>query len=66
MVGNGLKLHHAILDQIDSDFTDSLQEKVEAMLKRWLMTQDEKATVSRITEVLYNHQEWDAIAVIRP
>ncbi len=65
-MGNGLKLHHAILDQIDSDFTGSLQEKVEAMLKRWLMTQDERGTVSRLTKALYNHREWDAIAVIRP
>ncbi len=65
-VGYGLKLHHAVLDQIDADCEGELPEKVELMLKRWIMFRAERATVARLTKALFNHSEYDAIAAVRP
>ena len=64
-VGNGLKINHAQLDQIEEEFK-STQERVYSMLFQWLSWKDDKATVKKLTKALWNHQEYDAIQVLKP
>jgi len=64
-VGNGLKFNWAQLDQFEAD-TKSVSEAVQRMLFRWLQWKDQKATVGRLTKVLFNHKEYDAIRCLNP
>jgi len=64
-VGNGLKFNWAQLDQFESD-TKCLSDAVHRMLFRWLQWKDQKATVGRLTKVLFNHKEYDAIRCLSP
>ena len=64
-VGNGLKFNWAQLDQFEAD-TKTMGEAVQRMLFRWLQWKDQKATVGRLTKVLFNHKEFDAIRCIKP
>jgi len=64
-VGNGLKFNWAQLDQFESD-TKCLSDAVHRMLFRWLQWKDQKATVGRLTKVLFNHKEFDAIRCLTP
>lgn len=64
-VGNGLKFNWSQLDQFESD-TRSHSEAVHRMLYRWLQWKDQKATVGRLTKVLFNHKEYEAIHCITP
>jgi len=64
-VGNGLKFNWAQLDQFESD-TKCLSDAVHRMLFRWLQWKDQKATVGRLTKVLFNHKEYDAIRCLTP
>eukprot|EP00090_Calanus_glacialis_P011645 TRINITY_DN2000_c0_g1_i1.p1 TRINITY_DN2000_c0_g1~~TRINITY_DN2000_c0_g1_i1.p1 ORF type:complete len:262 (+),score=59.76 TRINITY_DN2000_c0_g1_i1:383-1168(+) len=64
-VGNGLKFNWAQLDQFESD-TKCLSDAVHRMLFRWLQWKDQKATVGRLTKVLFNHKEYDAIKCLTP
>lgn len=59
-LGNGLKFNWAQLEQFEKD-TKSVSEAVHRMLFRWLQWRDQKATVGRLTKVLFNHNEYDAI-----
>jgi len=59
-LGNGLKFNWAQLEQFEKD-TKSVSEAVYRMLFRWLQWRDQKATVGRLTKVLFNHNEYDAI-----
>jgi len=64
-VGNGLKFNWAQLDQFEKD-TKCLSDAVHRMLFRWLQWKDQKATVGRLTKVLFNHKEYDAIRCLQP
>jgi len=64
-VGNGLKFNWSQLDQFESD-TKCLSDAVHRMLFRWLQWKDQKATVGRLTKVLFNHKEYDAIRCLTP
>ena len=64
-VGNGLKFNWAQLDQFEAD-TKSMCDAVQRMLFRWLQWKDQKATVGRLTKVLFNHKEYDAIRCLKP
>lgn len=64
-VGNGLKFNWAQLDQFETD-TRSHNEAVHRMLFRWLQWKDQKATVGRLTKVLFNHQEYEALHCLTP
>eukprot|EP00091_Calanus_sinicus_P008483 TRINITY_DN2058_c0_g1_i6.p1 TRINITY_DN2058_c0_g1~~TRINITY_DN2058_c0_g1_i6.p1 ORF type:complete len:189 (-),score=38.13 TRINITY_DN2058_c0_g1_i6:89-655(-) len=64
-VGNGLKFNWAQLDGFESD-TKCLSDAVHRMLFRWLQWKDQKATVGRLTKVLFNHKEYDAIRCLTP
>ena len=64
-VGNGLKFNWAQLDQFEAD-TKSMCDAVQRMLFRWLQWKDQKATVGRLTKVLFNHKEFDAIRCLNP
>jgi len=64
-VGNGLKFNWAQLDQFEKD-TKCLSDAVHRMLFRWLQWKDQKATVGRLTKVLFNHKEYDAIRCLTP
>jgi len=64
-VGNGLKFNWAQLDQFEKD-TKCLSDAVHRMLFRWLQWKDQKATVGRLTKVLFNHKEFDAIRCLSP
>jgi len=64
-VGNGLKFNWAQLEQFEAD-TKSMSEAVQRMLFRWLQWKDQKATVGRLTKVLFNHKEFDAIRCLNP
>ena len=64
-VGNGLKFNWAQLDQFEAD-TKSVSEAVQRMLFRWLQWKDQKATVGRLTKVLFIHKEFDAIRCLNP
>lgn len=59
-VGNGLKFNWAQLEQFEKD-TSSVADAVHKMLFRWLQWRDEKATIGKLTKILFNHQEYDAI-----
>lgn len=59
-VGNGLKFNWAQLEQFEKD-TSSVSDAVHKMLFRWLQWRDEKATIGKLTKILFNHQEYDAI-----
>lgn len=58
--GNGLKFNWSQLEQFETE-TKSISEAVHRMLFRWLQWRDQKATVGRLTKVLFNHNEYDAI-----
>jgi len=64
-VGNGLKFNWAQLEQFEKD-TRSVSEAVHRMLFRWIQWKDSKATVGRLTKVLFNHGEYDAIKCLSP
>jgi len=64
-VGNGLKFNWSQLDQFESD-THTLGDAVHRMLYRWLQWKDQKATVGRLTKVLFNHKEYEAIRCLSP
>eukprot|EP00092_Neocalanus_flemingeri_P018293 GFUD01019799.1.p1 GENE.GFUD01019799.1~~GFUD01019799.1.p1 ORF type:complete len:267 (+),score=61.45 GFUD01019799.1:419-1219(+) len=64
-VGNGLKFNWSQLDQFEKD-TKCLSDAVHRMLFRWLQWKDQKATVGRLTKVLFNHKEYDAIRCLAP
>ena len=64
-VGNGLKFNWAQLDQFEAD-TKTMGEAVQRMLFRWLQWKDQKATVGRLTKVLFIHKEFDAIRCLNP
>ena len=65
VVGNGLKFNWAQLDQFEAD-TKCASEAVQRMLFRWLQWKDQKATVGRLTKVLFNAKEFDAIRCLNP
>jgi len=64
-VGNGLKFNWAQLEQFEKD-TRSVSEAVYRMLFRWIQWKDSKATVGRLTKVLFNHNQFDAIRCLSP
>jgi len=64
-VGNGLKFHWAQLDQFEAD-TKSMVDAIQRMLFRWVQWKDQKATVGKLTKVLFNHGEYEAIRVLKP
>jgi len=64
-VGNGLKFNWAQLDQFEND-TNCLSDAVHRMLYRWLQWKDQKATIGRLTKVLFNHKEYEAIRCLSP
>lgn len=64
-VGNGLKFNWAQLEQFEAD-TRSQGEAIHRMLFRWLQWKDQKATVGRLTKVLFNHREYEAISCLQP
>jgi len=35
-------------------------------LFRWLQWKDQKATVGRLTKVLFNHREYEALSCLQP
>ena len=59
-IGVGLKFKMAQLDQFEKD-TNCMSDAVDRMLFRWLNWRDKKATVGRLTMVLLEHKEYDAI-----
>lgn len=64
-VGNGLKFNWAQLEQFEAD-TRCQGEAIHRMLYRWLQWKDQKATVGRLTKVLFNHREYEAISCLQP
>ena len=64
-VGNGLKYNWAQLDQFEAD-TNTMVDAIQRMLFRWIQWKDQKATVGKLTKVLFNHGEYDAIRVLKP
>ena len=64
-VGNGLKFNWAQLDQFEQD-TKTVFDAVQRMLFRWIQWKDQKATVGKLTKVLFNHGEFDAIRCLKP
>merc|ERR1712106_836510 len=64
-VGNGLKFNWSKLDQFESD-TRSHSDAVHRMLYRWIQWKDQKATVGKLTKVLFNHKEYEAILSLTP
>jgi len=64
-VGNGLKFNWAQLEQFEADCR-SQSEAVHRMLFRWVQWKDQKATVGRLTKVLFNHREYEAIQCLQP
>ena len=64
-VGNGLKYNWAQLDQFEAD-TKTMVDAIQRMLFRWIQWRDQKATVGKLTKVLFLHGEYDAIRVLRP
>jgi len=64
-VGNGLKFNWAQMEQFEAD-TRSQGEAIHRMLFRWLQWKDQKATVGRLTKVLFNHREYEAISCLQP
>lgn len=64
-VGNGLKFNWSQIEQFEAD-TRSQGEAVHRMLFRWLQWKDQKATVGRLTKVLFNHHEYEAINCLQP
>ena len=64
-VGNGLKFNWAQLDQFERD-TKTVFDAVQRMLFRWIQWKDQKATVGKLTKVLFNHGEFDAIRCLKP
>jgi len=64
-VGNGLKFNWAQLEQFEAD-TRSQCEAVHRMLFRWVQWRDQKATVGRLTKVLFNHREYEALNCLQP
>jgi len=64
-VGNGLKFNWSQLEQFEAD-TRSQGEAVHRMLFRWVQWKDQKATVGRITKVLFNHREYEALGCLQP
>jgi len=64
-VGNGLKFNWAQLDQFEAD-TKTMYDAVQRMLFRWIQWKDQKATVGKLTKVLFNHGEYDAIRCLKP
>ena len=64
-VGNGLKFNWAQLEQFERD-TKTVFDAVQRMLFRWIQWKDQKATVGKLTKVLFNHGEYDAIRCLKP
>ena len=64
-VGNGLKLNHTVLDRIENETTD-LPSRVEMMLFRWMNWKAQKATVQKLTKILIQNEEIDALMTLRP
>jgi len=64
-VGNGLKFNWAQLEQFEAD-TRCEGEAVHRMLYRWVQWKDQKATVGKLTKVLFNHREYEAIRCLQP
>lgn len=64
-VGNGLKLNFVLLDAID-DEKDTLIEKVEIMLNRWMEKYCERASVGRLAKILFQHEHYQALAALSP
>ena len=64
-VGNGLKFNWAQLDQFEAD-TKTMADAAHRMLFRWVQWKDQKATVVKLTKVLFIHGEYDAIRVLKP
>lgn len=64
-VGNGLKFDWAKLEQFEAD-TNTMSDAVLRMLFRWIQWKDQKATVGKLTKVLFNNEEYDAIRCLRP
>jgi len=64
-VGNGLKFNWAQMEQFEAD-TRSQGEAIHRMLFRWLQWKDQKATVGRLTKVLFNHREYEALSCLQP
>ena len=64
-VGNGLKFDWAKLEQFEAD-TNSMSDAILRMLFRWIQWKDQKATVGKLTKVLFNNEEFDAIRCLKP
>ena len=46
--------------------TKTMYDAVQRMLFRWIQWKDQKATVGKLTKVLFNHGEYDAIRCLKP
>ena len=64
-VGKGLEFQWAQLDQFETD-TKSMVDAIQRMLFRWVQWKDQKATVGKLTKVLFNQGEYEAIRVMKP
>ena len=64
-VGKGLEFQWAQLDQFETD-TKSMVDAIQRMLFRWVQWKDQKATVGKLTKVLFNQEESEAIRVMKP
>ena len=64
-VGKSLEYNSAKLDQFEAD-TKTMVDAVQRMLFRWINWKDQKATIGKLTQVLFENEEYDAIRVMKP
>ena len=64
-VGKSLEYKSSQLDQFEAD-TKTMVDAVQRMLFRWINWKDQKATIGKLTQALFEHEEYDAIRVMKP